>query len=140
MLYNTQIQHPNKSSTSYIGTTASINYHTTYVFLDMTSCMEDVLSLLINIIFFNLHSKHTPYNQGLPLNQVCNLNITTILRRWHLIIIRSITSKKRGNALCCLIRGDEGEDGVAERDLWFCKGRGVVSLYGKGKGRLAAGL
>jgi hypothetical protein len=102
--------------------------------------MEDVLSLLINIIFFNLHSKHTPYNQGLPLNQVCNLNITTILRKWQFITIRSITSRKRGNAMCCLIGGDKGENGVAERDLWFFKRRGVVGLYGKGKGRLAAGL
>ena len=94
---------------------------------------------------------HTPYNQSLPLNRVYNLNITTILQRWHLIIIiRSITSRKRGKPLCCLIEGDEGEDGVAEgdegedgvaeRDLWFFKGRGVSGLYGKGKGRLAAGL
>jgi hypothetical protein len=60
MLYSTQIQHPNKSSTSYIGTTASINYHNTYLVLDMTSCMEDVLSLLINIIDMTKRSMSSP--------------------------------------------------------------------------------
>lgn len=37
MLYNTQIQLPNMSSSSYIGTTVSINYHAIYLILDVTS-------------------------------------------------------------------------------------------------------
>jgi hypothetical protein len=36
MLHNIQIQFPNKSSTSDIGTTTSINYHITYLILDVT--------------------------------------------------------------------------------------------------------
>ena len=53
--------------------------------------MKDILLLLVNIILFNLHIKHALYNQDLPFNWVCNLNITTILQRWQLIIIRFVT-------------------------------------------------
>jgi hypothetical protein len=59
----TQIQFLHKSITIYISTTTSINYHATYLVLDMTSSVKYVFPLLIYIIFFDLHVQCTPYNQ-----------------------------------------------------------------------------
>jgi len=50
-----------------------------------------VFPFLIYIIFFDLHVQRTPYNQGLPLNRICNLLITTIHQRWHLFTFRFVT-------------------------------------------------
>jgi hypothetical protein len=79
MLNTTHIQFPHKSITSYIITTTSINYHATYLVLDLTSSVKYVFSLLIDIIFFDLHVQRTHYNQGVHFNRICNILITTIL-------------------------------------------------------------
>jgi len=91
-IYNTtQIQFLHKSITSNISTATSINYHAIYLVLDMTSSVKYVFPLLIYIIFFDLHVQRKPYNQGLPLNRICNLLITTIHQRWHLFIFSFVT-------------------------------------------------
>jgi len=93
MLHNIQIQFSNKSRTSDIGITTSINYHTTYLILNITPSVKDVIPLLIYIILFNLCIQNICYNQGLPLNWIYNLHIATILQEWHLINIRFVTFK-----------------------------------------------
>jgi hypothetical protein len=90
MLNTTQIQFLHKSTTSYISTTTSIDYHATYLVLDVTSSVKYVFPLLIYNIF-DLHVQCTPYNQGLPLNRIWNLLITTIHQRWHLFTFRLVT-------------------------------------------------
>ena len=53
MLNTTQIQFLHKSITSNISTTTSINYHATYLVLDVTSSVKYIFPLLIYIIFFD---------------------------------------------------------------------------------------
>jgi len=57
MLNTTQIQFLHNSITSYISTTTSIDYHATYLVLDVTSSVKYVFPLMIYIIFFDLHVK-----------------------------------------------------------------------------------
>jgi hypothetical protein len=40
--------------------------------LDVASSVKYVFPLLIDIIFFNLHVQHTPYNQDLSFNKICD--------------------------------------------------------------------
>jgi hypothetical protein len=37
-----------------------------------------------------LHDQCTPYNQGFPLNRICNLLITVMHQRWHLFTFRFV--------------------------------------------------
>jgi predicted P-loop ATPase len=55
MLNTTQIQFIHKSITRYISTTTSIDYHATYLVLNVTSSVKYIFPLLIYIIFFDLH-------------------------------------------------------------------------------------
>jgi len=91
MPYNTQTYISNKSYTSNISTTTTINDHTTYLILDLTSSMENILSLLLHIIFFNSNTQSSPYHHDLPL--MCIFNITIIHKWWHIITIRRLTSR-----------------------------------------------
>jgi hypothetical protein len=68
MLNNTQVQFTIKGSTRYISKTSTIYNQTTHLVLYMVIHMEDVLSLLINIIFLDLNLKFTPYNKSLTFN------------------------------------------------------------------------
>jgi len=93
MLNTTLIQFLHKSITSYISTTTSIIYRATYLVLDVPSSVKYIFPLLIYIIFFDLDVQRTPYNQGLPLNWICNLLITTIHQRWHLFTFKFVMFK-----------------------------------------------
>jgi hypothetical protein len=52
MRNTTQIKFPHKSITSYISTTTFINYHATYIVLELASSVKYIFPLLIDIIFF----------------------------------------------------------------------------------------
>ena len=43
-----------------------------YLVLDVASSVKYVFPLLIDIIFFDLHVQHTPYNQDLSFNKICD--------------------------------------------------------------------
>jgi hypothetical protein len=79
MLNTTQIQFPHKSITSYISTTISINYHVTYLVLDLASSVKYVFLLLIDIIFFDLHIQRTHFFFG-KLTYVLKEEDTNIIR------------------------------------------------------------
>jgi hypothetical protein len=40
--------------------------------LDVASSVKYVFPLLIDIIFFDLHVQHTPYNQDISFNKICD--------------------------------------------------------------------
>jgi hypothetical protein len=72
MLNITQIQFLHKSITSYISTTTSIDYHATYLVLDVTSSVKYVFPLLICIIFFWSNFLMFSFLRQKPLNIFLN--------------------------------------------------------------------
>jgi hypothetical protein len=86
MLNSIQIQ---SLSSSILNTTPTINNYTTYIVTYVASSMKDVFLSLLHIIIHNLNIKWPPDRQSLSINWI--LNITTILKWWHLILLKFIT-------------------------------------------------
>src|ERR1041384_5661439 len=85
-----QPQSINQECTYHIGTATSIHNHTASLPLNMTSCMEQVVSLILMIFLLQLHIKSTPSNQQVSLYWFFNAPITTVFQFWHLTTITFI--------------------------------------------------
>jgi hypothetical protein len=81
MLRCIQVQLSNQSWASNISTTTIINYHITYLIINITPSMKEILFSLLYILFTNLNTQISPHNQRFSLHII--FHITTIIDLWH---------------------------------------------------------